>query len=70
MEHIISEIVAQNDDQKVQTGLNLLLRLVSNIIEKPTEQKYRTIKNTNAKLQKDLFSLKGGVSALIQEIGF
>lgn len=46
------------------------MRLIDNIITKPTETKYRTIKTTIPKIQNTIFSLDGGVSELILAFGF
>ena len=50
MQKILDEIVAKNDAKKTLDGLELLLRLINNVISKPTETKYRTIKTSIAKI--------------------
>lgn len=47
-----------------------MLKLVGNVVSKPTETKYRTIKSSIAKIQNTLFSLQGGISDLIMTFGF
>jgi len=70
MKAILAEIVSKNDEVAVKAGLDLLMRLIGNVIDKPTETKFRTIKSSNAKLQKEVFSLQGGISDLIVAMGF
>ena len=62
--------MAKNEDKKTLEGLELLMRLVNNVVTKPTEQKFRTIKTTIPKIQNTIFSLQGGVSDLILALGF
>ena len=47
---ILDEIVLKNDDVKIMEGLVLLMRLVDNIVKKPTDTKYRTIKSSIPKI--------------------
>ena len=47
---LLEEIVAKNEDKKTLEGLELLMRLVNNVVTKPTEQKFRTIKTTIPKI--------------------
>ena len=70
IEKILADIVAKNEDKKTLDGLELLLRLIGNIVSKPTETKYRTIKSSIAKIQNTIFSLQGGISDLILAFGF
>ena len=72
MEQLVNAIVQSNqaDDRKLLTGVELLLKLLSNITKSPTESKYRTIRTTIAKIQRELFSLSGGVPELIEALGF
>ena len=46
------------------------MRLLNNVITKPTEQKFRTIKSSIPKIQNTIFSLDGGISELILALGF
>jgi len=54
----------------VLDGLQLLLRLIDNIVKKPTETKYRTVKSTIPKIQGTVFSLGVRVPALLLAFGF
>ena len=47
---ILDGIVAKNDAKKTLDGLELLLKLISNIVNKPTETKYRTVKSSIPKI--------------------
>jgi len=51
-------------------GLELLLRLINNVVTKPTETKFRTIKTTIPKIQNTIFSLQGGINDLVLAFGF
>ena len=63
-------IVTENEDRATVEGLDLLVRLVNNIISKPSETKYRTIKTTIHKIQSTIWSLKGGIRYLLIAFGF
>jgi hypothetical protein len=51
-------------------GLNLLLKLTNNILNKPKEEKFRTVKKTIKAIQAKIFSLKGGLIELLLAMGF
>ena len=70
MEYCLVEIVGDNKDKATLDGLNLLLRLVNNVINKPGEEKFRTIKKSNAKIQSTIFGMKGNIDLLIKTMGF
>lgn len=65
-------ILANNDDQQVIAGLDILHKLVSNILKNPTDQKYRILKKTNKTIQAKLLSLKppGIIMELIEALGY
>ena len=44
--------------------------MIDNVINKPGETKYRTIKTTIPKIQNTIFSLEGGISELVLAFGF
>ena len=54
---VLAKIIAENEGPKASEGLALLLRLIVNIVDKPTETKFRSIKTTNAKIQSTVFTL-------------
>lgn len=64
MATLLGEITSANEDKPILDGLILMLKLVSNIVQKPTEEKFRTVKMTNKTIDAKLFSLKGGVKDL------
>ena len=70
MEKCLGEIVRKNKEKATLEGLNLLIRLVNNIVTKPGEEKFRRIKKTNAKIQSTLFGLKGSIDLLLTIMGF
>merc|ERR1719296_433413 len=43
-----------------KTALNTLLKVISNITSHPMEEKYRTIKSTNAAFQRKVGGIPGG----------
>ena len=54
-------IVASNPAKAALDGLDLLLRLVGNILKDQTNEKFRTLKKTIPKIKSTLFTLKGDV---------
>lgn len=65
-------ILANNDDQKVIAGLDILHKLIQNILKNPTDQKYRILKKTNKTIQQKLLGLNpsGIVMELIEAFGY
>ena len=49
--------------------LNLLEKIINNIIKNPTEQKYKNVKKSNKVLQNKLF-IHGNVDTALEAIGF
>lgn len=58
----------QKPDETMQ-ALSLLQKLLLNIFNNPSEQKFRGIKTTNATLKAKLFNISG-MEELLREIGF
>ncbi len=52
-------ICSSSDPKKALDGLEILLKLLQNIVNKPTDDKYRQIKGTIPKIGSTLFSLTG-----------
>lgn len=50
-------IVKSNQSKALNDGLGILYKLLSNIVTNPTEQKFRKINSTNAKISSTVFSL-------------
>ena len=55
----MKSICSSSDPKKALDGLEILLKLLQNIISKPAEDKYRQIKGTIPKIASTLFSLTG-----------
>ena len=53
-------------------GMNLLRKLIKNILEKPTEEKFRVLKKTNKTIASKLMSLQpdGSVLQLLAALGY
>jgi hypothetical protein len=67
---IYDAAVTQNEDRAALQGLEILHRLMSNILKNPGEDKYRAIKRSIAKIESTLFSLKADIPCLLKTIGF
>ena len=71
MSDLISNIITENEDDKfVLDGLNLVVKLFTNIVQNPKEEKYRTIKSSNKTIETKILGLKGGIDELIIATGF
>lgn len=55
--------------EKINNFVNMMSRLLENIIANYNEPKYKTIKNTNEKIKQNLFQLKDS-NELLKECGF
>jgi len=53
----------------LNTCFSLLQKLITNIVNKPTEQKFRTIKTTNPKLMSSVFNVLG-IEIILTNLGF
>lgn len=49
-----------NSEDDAKNAISTLLKIVANIIDKPLEEKYRRLKNSNVTFQKRILSLRGG----------
>jgi len=65
-------ILCSNQPSKVVAGLELLNKLISNIIKDTTQEKFRNLKKTNKKIQEVLMSLQPNekVTELLTIIGY
>jgi hypothetical protein len=54
----IAQIVTSNPNDKAVAGLEILHKLVSNILKNPTEEKFRVLKVSNKTIQAKLMSLQ------------
>lgn len=57
--------ITQQDDKTALAALDLALKLVTNIVEKPGEPKYRQFKASNPAISKKLLKVPGGVELLL-----
>ena len=61
--------LSSNSEAEVDCALNLLAKIIGNIIEQPEVEKYRSI-NTNGKLYKEKLAKVLGVQRLLHALGF
>ena len=64
VESQLDKIVSGNEAKATLEGLEILLRLLTNIVKNPGEDKYRMIKGTNAKIKATLFALDGAAALM------
>lgn len=64
--------MANNEDAKVIAGLDILHKLIANILKNPTEDKFRVLKKSNKTIQAKLLGLQpsGEVVRLIEALGY
>ena len=62
---MLDEIVKNHSAKQSLDGLDILFRLLNNILKNPTEDKFRQIKSSNAKIASTLFALKGAKELLL-----
>lgn len=68
---LLDEIVTNNEDDKATlAGLNLTIKLLSNIVSNPTEEKYRTVNASNKTIATKVFSLGAEVGLLFEIMDF
>lgn len=69
---LLDTIRASNEDAKVIAGLDILNKLIANILKNPTEDKFRVLKKSNKAIQSKLLALKpdGAVIQLIEALGY
>ena len=63
------ELLQNSDETVVQAAVTILLKVISNIILHPLEEKYRKLNKTNAAFSKKVGSISGGSSCMIA-LGF
>ena len=59
VQSILLVISESNDDSHLLGGLDILLKLIHNILKSPKEEKFRKIKKTNKKIAEKLLSVEG-----------
>lgn len=57
IQECLKQIVANNEPDKAMQGLDILHKLVANILKNPTEEKFRILKKSNKTIQAKLMSL-------------
>merc|ERR1712216_829208 len=62
-------VLLSNEESKAKEAVILLLKIISNIIDHPLEEKYRKIKCTSKAFSTKLGALRGG-NACIEALGF
>ena len=71
MEARLAEIISSNNDDKaLKTGVELVLKLVNNVVNKPTEEKFRTVNTVNKRIAADVFTLNGDLTDLFKLMGY
>lgn len=63
------ELLQCPDESAVQAAIFLLLKIISNIISHPLEEKYRRLNRSNAAFSKKIGSLNGGPASMLA-LGF
>ena len=68
----VALIIASNDHGTSVAGLDILHKLVSNILKNPTEEKFRVLKTSNKTIQAKLMALKPTekVLELLEALGY
>ena len=66
IERNIKKIVALPDKQTAKDALNLLIKIIENIVNHPDEEKYRTLSSKNKTLHKLISENEEFVSILLQ----
>ena len=68
----IADIVANNSNEATIAGLDILHKLVTNILKNPQEEKFRILKRTNKTIQAKLMSLQptDAVMDLLTALGY
>ena len=60
----LAVIKASTSSKTLLDGFEILLKLLQNILMHPSEDKYRQIKGTNAKIKATLFAINGASNLL------
>ena len=69
IQSILLVIKESNDEKAVMQALDILLKLIKNILKSPQEEKFRKIKKTNKSIASKLLAVDG-ISELILALGF
>lgn len=66
---LINQIKAQNSEQVVSEAFGILLKLISNILVNPTDEKFKVIKKTNKVINEKLLRCAGTID-LVHAVGY
>lgn len=68
----IAQIVASNPNESTIAGLDILHKLITNILKNPQEEKFRVMKRTNKTIQAKLMALQPNeaVMTLLAALGY
>ena len=68
----LKAIVASNEADKAMQGLDILHKLIANILKNPTEEKFRIFKKSNKAIQAKLMSLQpqDKINQLLEALGY
>lgn len=58
-------LLDENRTDPLKTGVELAVKVLSNILASPDDAKYRTLRITNARIANSLWLIRGGRSALL-----
>ena len=56
---MLTEITSSHSDEENMTALDILLKLIGNILKYPKDEKYRTIKKSNKAIANKLLNIEG-----------
>jgi len=72
VQECLTMILTNNEDDKVIAGLDILHKLISNILKNPTDQKFRVLKKSNKAIQAKLLSLQpsGVIIEMVEALGY
>lgn len=66
---ILANLKERYDQEKLVEAVRLVIKLFENIVNNPTEEKYRSVKKSNVTLQSKVFCFSG-IERIFTELGF
>jgi len=72
VQECLTMILTNNDDDKVIAGLEILHKLISNILKNPNDDKFRVLKKSNKTIQNKLLALQpnGVIIEMVEALGY
>ena len=72
IQECLEAISKSNDAEKAIAGLDILHKLISNILKNPGDEKFRILKKSNKTIQSKLLSLQPqeSVTQLLENLGY